>query len=376
MKKSISTAAEIDTFSTVSSKRRKNTVSIEKDSGSSQQQDSYESTTTDMDEDAEITYVKTVVSYTEDKQTIKKVTDAAEAYINSQTKTSEEQENKGEEGGSRKTKVYLIGDSIAGQVKLALMGKSTKTFVRRIRAPKINDIGKYSEEIKGAKLILIHTRINNLRDKENTLMDQITGQRDNYTSQRDNYALEAKIAVSKMTSVGDRELDIDRIILNPGCEKKLREVHNDLIFIDNSNLADQGIPVREFYKQDMLHLSYSGAIRFGSNLRRTIVGVMNQKESGARRDGYGARSSGYRARSDGYKVRLDGYRVRPDGYGVRPDGYGMRTDDYRTRLGGYGARPDGYRARTDSYGARCLRDPDEHRSDRFKGKSRWDMKDS
>ena len=72
----------------------------------------------------------------------------------------------------------------------------------------------------------------------------------------------------------------DRTMLNAGCEKKLREVHNDLIFIDNSNLAKQRIPVREFYKQDMLHLSYSGAIRFGNNLRRTIVGVMSQKESG------------------------------------------------------------------------------------------------
>ena len=163
MEKSISIIAEIDTFSTVSSKRTKNTVSLETDSVSSEQQDSSESTTTNMDEDAEITYVKTVVSNTEDKQTTKKVTYAAETYINSQPRTSEEQENKGEGGGSRKNKVCVIGDSVAGQVKVALLGKSTNTYVRRIRSPKINDI-EHSEEIKVAKLILIHTGINNLRD--------------------------------------------------------------------------------------------------------------------------------------------------------------------------------------------------------------------
>ena len=195
-----------------------------------------------MDEVAEITYIKTVVSNTEDKQTTKKVADAAEAYINSQPRRLEEQENKGEVGGSRKNKVCLIGDSVAGQVKVALLGNSTNTFVRRIRAPKINDIGEHSEEIKGAKLILIHTGINNLRDKENTdsciksLVKEINTLR--------LYAPEAKIAISKLTPVGDRELDIDRTMINAGCEKKLREVHNDLIFIDNSNLAEQGIPVR------------------------------------------------------------------------------------------------------------------------------------
>ena len=113
-------------------------------------------------------------------------------------------------------------------------------------------------------------------------------------------------------------------MFNAGCEKKLREVHNDLIFIDNSNLAEQGIPVREFYKQDMLHLSYSGALRFGNNLRRTILGLMSQKVSRVRPDGYGTRSYGYRARLDGYRVRSDGYGVRPDGCEVRPDSYGVR----------------------------------------------------
>ena len=301
MEKSISIIAEIDTFSTVSSKRTKNTVSSVTDSVSSEQQDSSESTTIDMDEDAEITYVKTVVSNTEDKQTTKKATDAGETYINSQPRTSEEQENKGEGGGSRKNKVCLIGDSVAGQVKVAQLGKSTNTFVRRIRSPKINDIGEHSEEIKGAKLILIHTGINNLRDKENTDSCIISLVKEINTLRQ--YAPEAKIAISKLTPVGDRELDIDRTIFNAGCEKKLREVHNDLIFIDNSNLAAQGIPIREFYKQDMLHLSYSGTIRFGNNLRRTILTLMRQKVSKGRPDGYRTGSYGYRARSDGYIAR-------------------------------------------------------------------------
>ena len=52
-----------------------------------------------------------------------------------------------------------------------------------------------------------------------------------------------------------------------------------------------------------------------------------------------------------------------DGYTSMSDGYGTRSDAYGARSGGYGLRPS-------------LRNPDEYRSDRFKGRSRWDMRDS
>ena len=92
-------------------------------------------------------------------------------------------------------------------------------------------------------------------------------------------APDAKIVVSKITPVGDRELSIESTMLNASCEKKLREIHKDIQFIDHSNLADQGRPIKTHYKPDMLHLSYNGVIIFGSNLRKVIAHSLNKNES-------------------------------------------------------------------------------------------------
>ena len=41
--------------------------------------------------------------------------------------------------------VYLIGDSLSGQVNAASLGKATQTYVQKLRAPKIEDIKAYSK---------------------------------------------------------------------------------------------------------------------------------------------------------------------------------------------------------------------------------------
>ena len=41
---------------------------------------------------------------------------------------------------NRKKQVYLIGDSIVGQVNVPMLGKSTNTYVKRITASKLQDI--------------------------------------------------------------------------------------------------------------------------------------------------------------------------------------------------------------------------------------------
>ena len=68
----------------------------------------------------------------------------------------------------KKELVYLIGDSISGQVNPAMLGKLTKTYVKKLKAPKIEDLQTLKDQIKDANMITIHTVINNLRGKEST----------------------------------------------------------------------------------------------------------------------------------------------------------------------------------------------------------------
>ena len=67
------------------------------------------------------------------------------------TRDTEDVENR--VNGTRRDKVYLIGDSISVQVNQAALGKSTRTFVQKLKAPKIQDISKVSSQVKDAKLI-------------------------------------------------------------------------------------------------------------------------------------------------------------------------------------------------------------------------------
>ena len=72
---------------------------------------------------------------------------------------------------------------------------------------------------------------------------------------------------------------IDSTILNASCEKKLREIQNDVQFIDHSNLAEQGVPQKALYRQDMIHLSYRGVASFRNNIKRIIDNSLNQTET-------------------------------------------------------------------------------------------------
>ena len=75
-----------------------------------------------------------------------------ESFKNRQRKVLKEDakiENK--DSGNRKQKVCLIGDSLVGQLNVPLLGKSTNSFVRRLKAPKIQDVEQYTAETKNAK---------------------------------------------------------------------------------------------------------------------------------------------------------------------------------------------------------------------------------
>ena len=67
---------------------------------------------------------------------------------------------------TRKDMVYLIGDSISGYVNPAILGKSTNTYVKKLKAPKLEDLQALSNQVKDAKVVIIHTGINNLREKK------------------------------------------------------------------------------------------------------------------------------------------------------------------------------------------------------------------
>ena len=49
---------------------------------------------------------------------------------------------------TRGNMVYLVGDSIAGQVNQVMLGKATKTFVKKLRAPKIDDLQPLTDQVK------------------------------------------------------------------------------------------------------------------------------------------------------------------------------------------------------------------------------------
>ena len=67
-----------------------------------------------------------------------------------------------------KPKICLIGDSFAGQVSASYLGKSTNTFVQKLKATKLKDIENYTTQVQDAKMVIVHCGVNNLRDKEAT----------------------------------------------------------------------------------------------------------------------------------------------------------------------------------------------------------------
>ncbi|MCG8044937.1 MAG: SGNH/GDSL hydrolase family protein, partial [Candidatus Thiodiazotropha endolucinida] len=178
---------------------------------------------------------------------------------------------------SKKEKVYLIGDSISGQVNPATLGKRTNTFVKKLRAPKLEDLNSFSSQVKDAKMILIHTGTNNIRQKEST-EDCVNILTRAVTSFRE-VAPECKVVVSKIVPIGDHDVDIDRSIFNANSERKLTEINKTEIgFIDHGNLAERGVPIKDYYRQDVIHLSGRGVEIFADNLEREIKRILKKDD--------------------------------------------------------------------------------------------------
>ena len=179
--------------------------------------------------------------------------------------------------GTRRDKIYLIGDSIAGQVHQAALGKSTRTFVQKLKAPKIQDISKLTSQVKDAKLIIVHTGINNIRQDEpteNRVSDFVK-----VIKSLKEVAPESKVVVSKPIPIGDQKLDIVRNIFNASIVKELSEDSEvNVCFLDHGNLAEQAFPIKRYYRQNLVHLSPDGLDVFSTNLCRMILEVL--KKSG------------------------------------------------------------------------------------------------
>ena len=197
-------------------KPKKSTESSVKDSAHSESSQNKDRENNESGDEVEITFAKVVSKDTNvlqrmdnDSKNEKETPVGRQANVTNRTELQQGKQ------GSRKQKVCLIGDSIAGQINVPILGKSTNTYVRRLKASKINEAGTHTSEVKDAKLIIIHTGVNNLRDKENTetcvnsMVTAITNLRET--------APDAKLVVSNITPVGDRELSIDSAMLNTCC---------------------------------------------------------------------------------------------------------------------------------------------------------------
>ena len=67
-----------------------------------------------------------------------------------------------------------MGDSTSGQVNPAVLGKATETYVKKLKESKEEDLHTLTDQVKDAKMNIIHTGINNLRHKESTA-DRVKG---------------------------------------------------------------------------------------------------------------------------------------------------------------------------------------------------------
>ena len=227
------------------------------------------------DKDVEITYANIATDATNKPRNIEEINQKTQEKDISPITTEEVRSDKnqidnGRSTNQRKPKVCLLGDSIVGQIHVPQLGKATQTYVQRLRAPKFQDIKKYTHEVKDAKLIIIHTGINNLRNKEDTEL-YIKEIVESISSLKEAASPDSKIIISKLAPVADEALNIESELLNVQTEKKTRESYSsNITFIDHSNLTRRGTIVKDFYKQDKLHLSDDGIRVFLDNLKREI----------------------------------------------------------------------------------------------------------
>ena len=144
--------------------------------------------------------------------------------------------------GTKRDKVYIIGDSIAGQINQVEMGKSTRTFVQKLRAPKIQDVSKVKSQVKDAKVIVVHTGINNIRASEST--DSMVTELVEAVKSLKEEAPDSTVVVSKAIPVGDKKLDIERNLFNANIMKELENYEVKVNSLDHSNLAEHAFPIR------------------------------------------------------------------------------------------------------------------------------------
>ena len=167
IEKGISAISEAGMF-TSNSKLKKSTENL-KDNTRTELPQNQNREKDESGDEVEITFAKVISKDTNVSQGVNSdSTDKTETPVGRQTNELNRTGSQQGKPGNRKEKVCLIGDSIAGQVNVPVLGKSTNTYVRRLKAPKINEVGSFNSEVKDAKLIIIHTGVNNLRDKEST----------------------------------------------------------------------------------------------------------------------------------------------------------------------------------------------------------------
>ena len=121
----------------------------------------------------------------------------------------------------------------------------------------------------------MHSGISNSRQKEPD-DDRESKYETAVTSLRD-AAPGCKCVMSKLIPVVDHNLDIERTMFNAIVEKKLAEIDkSEISFLDNGNLADQGEPVKHYYRQDLIHMKTSEVEVFADDICRSILKVLNR----------------------------------------------------------------------------------------------------
>ena len=89
-----------------------------------------------------------------------------------------------------------------------------------------------------------------------------------------------KLTVSKVLPTGDSKLKIERNHFNANLEKRLEEEENlKVSILDHGNLANQGYPITQYYRNDMIHLSPEGEDIFTKHLRNFILREMDTGEN-------------------------------------------------------------------------------------------------
>ena len=269
------------------------------------------------------------------EETVKKSTNTSLADSNKQNRhnqhVSDENIEK-EKRIDRKPFICLIGDSIPGQVSAPYLGKSTNSFVKKLWAPKISDTGKYTSEVKDAKVVLIHSGINNLKDKESTSTAMSTLKE--VISSIEVAAPDAKILLSKAAPVAERSLEIERNLLNAEAEKTFSVgTESKISFIDHSNLSDRGSIIKQYYRPDGLHLSREGIYKYTENLKDAINAALHGEQGSTvdpERQPTESMSGSYRKSNRDTRYREDG-----NGYRYDRDGHTLEHTSRNPRRRGY-----------------------------------------